>query len=307
MASGELRWADLVLGPNADTLWSVAMDTTRVFVVGYHGGRADFEGEPLPTRGALVAAFERNGTRDWATGVAGTTGDQFDAVAVSSGHLFALGELHSPAGIETAALLLSEVGGVDITQPQSPLGDVAGDFEDAASHPDGGVVAIGSFDGNALGVSSQGGEDTFLAGISHEGVASLIAHIRGPANVEGEAVAVDNAGNLYATGEYTGEVTLATGCSFGSLNSGVHGFIASYKSNGELRWAVRLAPAGDGEYIEPRDIAVRGDGSLVSAVGGFRAPGLEVEVKCPSGETRLMGSTAAGALQNRGYLLQLTP
>jgi hypothetical protein len=73
---------------------------------------------------------------------------------------------------------------------------------------------------------------------------------------------VDGAGNLYVTGKFGGTSTWGTGPSAVTLNAAGGSrdiYVASYQSDGALRWVVKAGGTG---YDEGRDIAVDGSGHV---------------------------------------------
>ncbi|GAB3171688.1 SBBP repeat-containing protein [Telluribacter humicola] len=85
----------------------------------------------------------------------------------------------------------------------------------------------------------------------------------GPTEDRGYATTVDNSGNVYATGSFTGTVT------FGSITLTSTGssdvFIVKYSSNGDVLWAFK---AGGTNNDQGNDIAVDGNGN-VYIIGTF--------------------------------------
>ncbi len=84
-----------------------------------------------------------------------------------------------------------------------------------------------------------------------------------------EAIATDRQGNIYVAGEYTGEIILGAGQPGETKLQDVidcEGFVAKYKHNGELQWAVAIT--GYAEVI-PYTIAVDDLGNVVIAGYAF--------------------------------------
>ncbi len=89
-----------------------------------------------------------------------------------------------------------------------------------------------------------------------------------PSSVSGFAVAVDDAGNVYAGGSFSQSLEMdpGTGSFIISSNGNTDGFLAKYSSSGDLIWAKAIGGA-DNDYIQAIDVDTTGN---VYVTGSFR-------------------------------------
>jgi hypothetical protein len=111
---------------------------------------------------------------------------------------------------------------------------------------------------------SAGGRDIFVAKFDNSGVQQWVTQAGGPNTDMGSAIAVDNGGNCYVTGVYSGsaifgQTTLQNGGDWGF-------FLARYDTNGALLW-VRQAYGAQTEFGD--GIGVDSAGNCLVA-GGFQ-------------------------------------
>ena len=120
------------------------------------------------------------------------------------------------------------------------LGGSEQDYGRAIAVDDGDNVYItGSFRGTVdLGgasLVSSGGSDMFVAAYTSDGVHRWSRGDGGVGSNRGLGIAVDRAGNLLATGAFTGAFDLGGDTLMGEGMGDV--FVASFRSTGEYRWS----------------------------------------------------------------------
>ncbi len=115
---------------------------------------------------------------------------------------------------------------------------------DVAVGGDGAVYVAGRFSGTAWfggeSVTSQGGDDIFIAKYDSAGSPIWVRSAGGAGNDHGYALAVDSAGDVYITGLYQATATFGTTTLETEFNAGL--FVAAYDRDGNSRWA--WAPSG---------------------------------------------------------------
>lgn len=135
---------------------------------------------------------------------------------------------------------------------------VCGTFTDTLNLSTGALRATGNtVPGNTEAFLVKYGTDGAVLWARHGGNATLNS------NEVGYAVAVDPTGNVYVTGEYSGD----TPTSFGGIeidDTGGGAFAVKYDPSGTIQWATSLATTGVGNGI-----ATSGAGVLYVFIGGF--------------------------------------
>jgi hypothetical protein len=228
------------------------------------------------------------------------------AIRDPDGTLFVAGHMTSPfsiGGTEVAArgtarkgfvLALSADG--QMRWHRTIVGSSDSQVVAAAADGRGAVIAVGIFggpielgNGVALPPPSQPGvRDCFIAAFgASDGVprwaracgASQFGHAR--------AVVADRDGNLYVTGEYTGNAAFGGPIVHRTSGEGFGIFVASYRSDGAFRWATAASTASKwARSFGSRSTAARsGLAGLVSGryrLGDLRGRGRRCERRAPS-------------------------
>ena len=132
-----------------------------------------------------------------------------------------------------------------------------------------------SFPGSGVTLTGFGGNDIFLAEYDAAGTLLWTVRAGGTGQDRGFGVAVDNDGNSYVTGQFTGTATFestAGGVSRAATSSGNGDiFIAKYGPNGHCLWVTRDGGTGD-DY--GTSIAVTSDGKDAYFTGSFTVSGV---------------------------------
>lgn len=160
-ATGRVRWTDAPAADNANqsAAQAVAIGGGRVYVGGY-AGTCTFFG--APGCAATVHAYDAaTGAPDWdaSFGLPSSFG-MFSALAVTDGHVVAVGRTGSPIGLDSGGLLVQSfdaaTGFPEWTAPVTTGAGAAGQaFEGASSVAVGhGIVAVGGTIGSVEGKSS---------------------------------------------------------------------------------------------------------------------------------------------------------
>jgi len=122
-----------------------------------------------------------------------------------------------------------------------------------------------NFGGHQL--SSSGSYDAFVVRLDSSGGVKWATKAGGSSNDYGRGVAIDDAGNAYVAGDYTGStIYFGSTQSFSCSSCYSEAFVAKLDTNGNWVWAKRMY----GSYYEyAYDIDVTPDGSSVVAVGHY--------------------------------------
>ena len=140
-----------------------------------------------------------------------------------------------------------------------------------AADANGNFVVVGSFGGTLKfhtdqQISSQGGDDIFLAQYTPVGGLAWFRRLGGSANERPTALDLDDYDRIFLSGTYDG-VTSIGGTNLTHV-SGLDGFVARLTTNGVLRWIKSATGTGD---ITPTDLAVIRNGAVSVAYEYFGA------------------------------------
>jgi hypothetical protein len=281
--------------PNGAHLWSRSYPTFsndmavdgfgNVIVTGLVGGTFDFGGGPTAGGNDIyLVKYDPNGSFLWVRRFHPTGGSDPRAVAADAvGNIYITGGFGDTVdfggGPLTGALDIYvakfDPSGAHVWSKSfgSPL------FEDFGTDIDadatGGVIVTGrfgdtvSFGGTPL--TSVGETDIFLAKLDNDGVHQWSRSTGGPFDDAGGAVAVGAAGNVVATGSFTGTINLG-GSDLTSAGSG-DVYLAKYDATGAHQWSARYggtsSDAGQDIDLDALgNIAVSGRFRGVASFGG---------------------------------------
>ena len=294
---GSLLWAVATAGAGAGSVCQgngIAVDASgNVLLAGSFSGKVDFDpglGTAVLTSvglgDAFVAKLDGNGKFLWGRDIGGIAGafDAGNAVAVdAAGNAYAAGYFANKATFGGTTLTTGDNDDAFATEL-----DPNGQFLwAAATHgspttattglgiaPDGsgGACVSGSFSGKVdfdpgLGTTSltSGGlTDGFLWRLGGGGTLSWAIGLGGPDFDQANAVAIDPAGDVYATGTFTGTADFDPTSSLATLTAGGanDAFVARYDPNGRLSWARGFA--GTAGPSVGRAIALDGSGDVIT-------------------------------------------
>ncbi len=279
-ATGKVLWAKRMGGSGGDEGMCIRADGSgNIFVSGYYTNSGDFGTVSLTSYGgqdAFIAKLNGNGDVQWAKSVGGTgaDGNGNGGVAVNNkGEIFLTGTYSGTATLGT--LNLTSSGKDDIYVAKL---DQSGNFTWASSLGGPGSEMIG-------GIATDGSGNVFLAGTADGGAFQTItfgtikitsfsydvfvckldnsgkfvwAKIMGGVNQDsdGEAIAVDSKGNVYATGYFTGTFNVSTKYILTAANQW-DVFVIKMDNAGDVTWAGgmggRLWEVGEGITVDAKD------------------------------------------------------
>jgi hypothetical protein len=225
-ADGDFAWAARLGGPQIDQAAAIIVDSTgTVQTTGYFSGAADFD------PGAGVVTLNSAGGRD---------------VYLSS--------LDSDGNFVAATLF----GGTGLDQATDIDVDAAGNIYTNSRFS-------GTIDADpGVGVTnltSSGGLDPVISKTNTSGDLLWARGIGGSQNDHSAKIAVDDLGNVYATGNFSGTADFDPGEGTFNLTSlgGESGFITKLDANGNFLWARQLAGSSDGSS---NGVAIDGSGNV---------------------------------------------
>jgi Thrombospondin type 3 repeat/Beta-propeller repeat len=297
---GALIWAKRAGGSGLDRGNGIATDSAgNSYVTGRFNGTATFGLAPnftiITTVGGddvFVAKYDPNGTLEWARRAGGAGADQAWGIAIdSAGHSYVSGSFSGTAtfgldfptettltaaglqdifvakyGAGGALVWANRAGSTGFDEGRDIAADGAGNSYVSGNLS--GTATFGAGEPNETTLSSAGGLDTFVARYDASG-ALLWAKRAGGTGADdgGFGIALDGAGNSYASGRFRGTATFGAGepnqttlSSAGDLDF----FVARYDASGALVWARRAGGNGFDDGL-----AIATDGAGESYVIGF--------------------------------------
>jgi hypothetical protein len=262
-SAGSHQWSSAHGKTLAQRARSVATDSQgNVVVVGDFDGSIAFGGDVLSSAGGsdvFVVQFDASGQVKWSKSY-GSTGQQTsysvatngDGEIVLSGAFsgeidFGLGAHTSIGATDVFVTKLTSAGAAvwsktfGLESDQSVYGLVL--------DSGGNVLLTGGFGGTIkFGQdthTSVGGVDVFVAKLDPEGTTLWSRSFGTDLDQVGNAVAVDDSGNVTIAGTFSGEVDFGAGIHKSAGGSDV--FVAHLGADGETKWSKRFGDAKDGQ------------------------------------------------------------
>jgi hypothetical protein len=262
------EWAKQIGGAAFDYSSGIVVDQAgNVYSAGYFSGTADMDG------GASTFTFSSSGSSDifisksdvngnflWAKQIGGTGKDQLSALALdASGNIYVTGSFQGTVDFDPGPNTINRTsfGGDDIFIAKlDPNGNVVWsrqmggiDTEYPSSicvSPSGSIYTCGWFRGtadfdpsaNTTNLTSNGGDDAFIAKLDANGVFAWAKQIGGGDMDYGFSIKVDAAENIYVTGSFIDEVDFDPGSGiFKAISKGMDDiFISKWDGSGAFIW-----------------------------------------------------------------------
>ena len=247
-------WAKKQAGGNVDeTLDLVSDDAGNTYSIGYFSSVADINGSSIGVDGLtdiFVSKVSSNGTTQWTVSFGGTQSDRGLGVAVDQlGNVLICGFYSGSIDFGNGVSLTS-TGGQDAFLAKldvygnalwAKTGGRSGgsDRANAVAVDDFGNIAItGQFSGLASFGSlsldaSDGTNDVFIVKYDPDGNEIWAKQGTGESLDRGLAVAIDNSGGIYATGQFSGDITFENTYS-NTIQNAL--FLIKYDSEGNEEW-----------------------------------------------------------------------
>ncbi len=292
-ASGNYLWAKAFEGINTDEGLSITVDASgNIYTTGYFQGTVDFDPGPgtynMTSAGVFdvfISKLDGSGNFIWAKRMGGSGIDEGKSIAIdSSGYVYTAGYFSATADFNpdsANSFNLTTAGGKDIFISKldnqgnfvwaKAMGGTGGDecldlILDASGNVfiSGYFVQTADFDPGAgtVNLTSAGGSDIYISKLDNSGNYVWAKSI-GKTNPDwGYSIALDNFGNIYTTGYYSGIVDFDPGPGYFDLTStGSNSiFISKLDSSGNFVWAKSMGGNGFATaYSIAIDIAGSGD------------------------------------------------
>lgn len=265
------QWAAQSNGSGVGQLKSMAVDAAgNSYEVGFFTGSIQFGAIALVSQGrsdVFVAKLSSAGGWEWAVAAGGTGSDNATGVTIdATGRIFISGSFSSQASF--GASTLTSQGDMDVFVAQiSPLGKwqwataAGGPGQDRAC-----AVAVGSAGDLVVGgqfaetatfgtnqLVSNGNSDAFVARLTRTGTWQWATGAGSDDNDETSALAINAAGEIYATGYFSNTVTFGSSALTGRGMDDA--FVAKLSSGGRWQWATAATSTntayGKGLALDP--------------------------------------------------------
>jgi hypothetical protein len=294
-SSGCLIWAKRIGGTSNEEGKSVYVDANRdIYITGYFSGTADFDPNApqvnITSNGGtdiFVEKLDYAGAMYWARRMGGTGNDQGLGIAVdNSGNVHTTGLFRNtvdffPLG---GVYNLTSAGNADVfVQQLDPTGNfnwangMGGTGDDTGRsiavdltgnvHVTGDFEVIASF--GSTTIISNGLKDVFASKLDNSGSFQWSKSFGGASTDRGRSIAVDDSGNSYITGDFSGTSDFDPGTGTADLTSfGLTDiFIEKLDVSGNYTWTKQM---GGNEDDQGNGIAVDDSGSILTA-GFFKS------------------------------------
>ena len=275
----DIKWVRHMSAATAEFANAVLADSDGNFYIsGYFGGNLNFGGQSLSGSGigdVFIAKYSSSGGLDWvkqgtSSGWNGGRGIALDG----NGNVFVTGRIQGTVSFDGEMATSVSENDPFITK-YSPEGAIQWVRSGGGSGDDWGQSVAVDAEGNSYGVGSMGSgitfsgtslfsagaEDAYLVSYDANGTLKWAKSGGGNGTDVAYGVATDLKGNIYVVGEFSGTATFSGTTINGSPNG--TGFLASYDSDGGLRWVKSL----NGTTIAEK-VSVDSDGNIY-AVGAF--------------------------------------
>ncbi|OYT12178.1 MAG: hypothetical protein B6I18_01585 [Bacteroidetes bacterium 4572_112] len=277
-SNGSFIWVKHIAASNASKGWGISIDILgNVCTVGCFDGIADFDpGAGImnltcsyPYADVFVQKLDSNGVFLWA--IQNSVRDMYNEVAINTdinGNIIITGYFREtvdfdpgPGVYDITAFWADDIfiqkldtaGGLVWVKH---MGNDGGEFGTAVtSDPYGNVVSTGYFGGlidfdpgpGIFNLVSNGGKDIYVQKLSSNGSLLWVKQIGGYLDDMSRSITMDNEGNLYITGGFSGTVDFDPGIGVASINSagGYDIYILKLDSLGEFVWVVQMGGTED--------------------------------------------------------------
>lgn len=252
---GQNYWAHYQAGDNVDeTLGSAADDDGYTYATGYYSTAATVNNVDLVVNGlsdVYVSKVAQNGSTEWSFGFGGVQSDRGLAIDVDQvGNVLVCGFYTGMLDFGNGIILNSNSGSQDafvlkLDSNGSPVwarsGGSSGGSDRANAigiDPFGNVIITGQFSGDAqfgsLNLNSTDGtNDVFIVKYNSEGNELWAKKGTGASLDRGLAITTDNQGGVYATGQFSGDITFDNIYPNNSLNAF---YLIKYSPEGLEEW-----------------------------------------------------------------------
>ncbi len=283
-------WVTSLEGTRSTACSAIATTKGGAVVAGQFAGELKSGGRKLLQNfgrsDGFVAAISDSGKVLWQVAVGGDGNDQLRAMATDpDGNVYVTGFVSGAAKNDSGALPASAAGADAFLLKLSSKGEIlwthrlAGPFADSGEAVsiggDGTVFWGGHFQGDARllhdaktpVISSDGGNDAFVAAFDPQGRAKWLHSFGSKQADEVTGLAADGNGGVFVTGSYESLFPLRreTGIDFLRGKGGIDAFLMRLDDRGQLDWARSISGP---QQEQPVAIALAGDQLLLA--GNFQ-------------------------------------
>lgn len=279
--NGSVIWTRQVSGPGDAFATGITIDQNDdILFIGYFTQQVTLDSFQLTASGSrnvFVAKYNSSGSLVWARNYNAKDDNRYRIQVDSSGNLVLSGSFSNIVQFDSFTLEtvgFSAVFVVKCNSTGAPLWATQAGFvprtrvrsTDVAIDSFGNIYITGSFSGNVdfgnYSLSSDGGEDIFVACYSSSGNVSWVKRA-GSFSGSGVAIAVDAADHVYVTGQFTQSINFdpITLSAVGASDV----FVVSFSKTGSVIWAKQVGSANNDQAA---DITVDSRGN-VFAIGAL--------------------------------------
>ncbi len=343
-STGTMQWATYFGGNDVDEGFGIAIDShDNIYIT---GATASSLGIATPSAyqpslaggDAFIAKFNTSGNILWSTYFGGAEGDQGHSITTDYlGNVYITGITSSTSGLATPGANQTVYGG-DQSDAFIAKFDSSGDLQWATYYGGSGqeegygivadpacnvyttgfttstssIATPGAYQ-TGIADTSVGAGDAYIAKFNSSGAIQWATYYGGSRVENGNGIAIDNAANVYITGETNSTIGMTTtGAYQGIFGGGItDGFLAKFNSGGDIQWATYYGGNED-DY----GYGVKTDGAgyvyvtgSTSSVSGISTLGSYQPVEADSGiswDAYLAKFSSSGTLSVKN-LAQSTP
>ena len=266
------EWAKRMGGGSIDIGYSITVDSAgNVYTAGYFQGTVDFDPGAgfvyLTSAGSddiFVSKLDASGNFVWAKNMGGTSGDRGYSISLdASGNVYTIGYFSDIADFDPGAgsVNLTSAGSTDIFVSKldasgnfvwvKRMGGIGVDLGNSiAVDGSGNVYTTGIFEGTVDFDPGTGTADLVTAGLDDIFVSKLDAsgnfvwakNMGGTITDQGYGIVVDDSGNVYTTGVFTGTTDFDPGAGTANLTSAGNWdiFVSKLDASGNFVWAKNM-------------------------------------------------------------------
>ncbi len=302
---GDYTWAVSAGGTGSDRGLNISIDNQgNPHITGYFSGTATFGNQQIVSAGnqdVFIAKYSTSGNFNWVKSAGGTSPEIGSGITIdNSGNVIATGEFAGTASFGTTSLTASSgVTNTFITKLDSTgtfqwtkhgSGSLGSRGIDVSSDNTGNIYATGQFSGDITFDNLHSNtmyNAIFLVKLNGQGQETWFRLIGAGTSNIANAIATDQVGNAYITGEFTGSLTFFGVNPNFVLNNSYSNkvFVAKYLASGNLDWATAL---GSENLVSASDIQVSNIGEA-AIIGAFECTFGELSTTYGSGTFNSIG------------------
>jgi hypothetical protein len=294
--NGNFVWAKRNGNNGAEEAYALQVDASgNAYVAGHFSGTVDFDPNAgvsnltsAGNRDIFVSKLDTNGNFIWAKRMGGPENDEARKIALDgTGNIYITGYFRSTADFDPGAATfpLTSAGAEDIYIAKlnsngdflwaGQIGDTAFDTgQSLVVDASGNVYVTGYFRGTpdfdpgagTFDLASAGDTDIFILKLNANGEFTWCKKMGSPLRDDGNAITLDNSGNVYTTGFFNNTVDFEPNAGTYNLTSAgqLDIFISKLTPAGDFVWAARM---GGADWDQAYSITV--DANLNVYTGGY--------------------------------------